>query len=774
MIKKFVEISGTGRFLNYQHNIPPVGFRTSEFEKINLIYGENGSGKTTLSLILQSLKGNNTLLTKKRAFDRTVAQTVKVLTAGTTNVLHTYQNDIWDTHKPNIEVFDIHFVNENNYTGLEIQSTHRKNLLEIIFGQQGVELKNEIQIIKDKIKNSKNLIRENTDKIELAIAKAFTAVAYSNITQDLDIDSKIFAKEAEILTARSFDIIRGKASPSNSPLIQLPFDCTSISALLSKSINTISEAYLQKFQVHKDHIGMSGKGEEWLKQGYNSIQENACPFCTRPFDESVEILEAYHQYFNEEYNALLEQLSALNVVLTSFNLEAKLLEIEAKIASNNSLMEFWKTHVTGQPALFSANSYKKEVIDAFEKVKILFESKSKNPIQAIEVSEIDSFQSLVSNLNKIIEEYNSELSTLVATITILKNSSNPNIAQLEEELKKLKAIKKRTDADIIVMCATLLRAISDNEALNSQKEVKQQQLDAYSTSVFSSYSSKINQYLQSFAPYLEIKDLSSAYVKSATEPTIQYALHINGNKIEFTDNSTLPSFKYSLSEGDKSALALAFFLTKLEVDGCLQDKTIVFDDPVSSFDLHRKTATITKLLHFGAQVKQLFVLTHNIFFAGEFWKSLNRLNINARCCKIETLGDSACIVAYNIETETLSSILKDTLAIKKFIANGAPQEEAKRSIARCLRPALESYLHLKFFDVVADDDWFGVLIGKIRDATSTDPFYRLRNQYEELNEVNEYSKRYHHRFNPSHESEPVNDSELRTFCSKTLDLIQVI
>lgn len=173
MIKKFVKISGTGKFLNYTHNTPQAGFRTTDFEKINLLYGENGSGKTTLSIILHSLKGNNQLLTKKRAFDQSVQQTVEVLTDGTPNLLHTFSNGTWDNHKPSIEIFDIHFINENIYTGLEIQTSHKKNLFEVIFGRQGVQLKTEIQDIKERIQNGNKVIKETSEKIQLAIGNVY-------------------------------------------------------------------------------------------------------------------------------------------------------------------------------------------------------------------------------------------------------------------------------------------------------------------------------------------------------------------------------------------------------------------------------------------------------------------------------------------------------------------------------------------------------------------------------------------------------------------------
>ena len=95
------------------------------------------------------------------------------------------------------------------------------------------------------------------------------------------------------------------------------------------------------------------------------------------------------------------------------------------------------------------------------------------------------------------------------------------------------------------------------------------------------------------------------------------------------------------------------------MDGNIQDKIVVFDDPVSSFDLNRKSTTIRKLIDFGQQAKQLFVLTHNIIFACEFWKSANQSSLTTQCNKIEFLVNTSCIVEFNIDTETLSSILKD-------------------------------------------------------------------------------------------------------------------
>jgi len=775
MIKKFIKISGTGKFLDYNHSSIVAPYRTTDFERINLVYGENGSGKTTLAIILKSLKDDNALLVKKRAFDRTFPQTIEVLTDVTPNPKFTYASNVWDNQYPNLEIFDIHFINENIYTGLEIQNTHKKNLFEIIFGQPGIVLKNNIQLLKERIQSGKTQIRETADKIELAIDRAYTAAAFSNLPADTDIDNKIIAKEAEITTAKGFQVIQSKSSLATVPLFNLPFEILTATSALSKSIDSISETYLQKVKEHKEHLSMDGKAEEWIKQGYEAITSDTCPFCLQPINETIEIIASYKQYFNDEYNSLLLTLSQLNSEILTFNSEAQLLQIENKISSNQNLIDFWKTHLTNSPVLTSIITQQAEIQNEFDAVKTIFTEKSSNPIQSKETITVTTFQTTIETLNTILDGFNSEILAYNTRIESLKSSTQPNLSQLELELKKLKAIKKKEDVAIATLCSNLSTFMRAVEGFVIQKDTKQQSLDAYSTSIFTNYTSKINLYLQAFAPYLEIRNLDSGYVGSSKEPMIKYALHINGNEIKFEDSITCPCFKYSLSEGDKSALALAFFLTKLEVDGNIQDKIIVFDDPVSSFDLNRKSTTINKLIAFGQQAKQLFVLSHNIIFACEFWKSANQIPLTSQCSKIEFLGNTSCIVEFNIDTETLSSILKDSIAISTFLTNGCLSDQERRGVARCLRPALESYFHLKFFDVVLPNDWLGDFISRVRTATnSTDRFFRLQSSLQELTDINDYSKKYHHRFNSNSDSEPVNDAELRNYCDRTLRLIQII
>ena len=472
MIKKFIKICGTGKFLNYNHSAVPAPHRTANFEKINLLYGENGSGKTTLSIILKSLKDNNGLLLKKISFDKTFPQTVEVLTDVTPNPKITFVDNVWDIHYPNLEIFDIYFVNENIYTGLEIQNSHKKNLFEIILGQQGIQLKNDIQQIKDKIQSCNTAIRETTEKIQIAIDEAYNADAYCLLSIDPDIVDKIAEKEREIITATNYQEIQAKTVLSEIQIFTIPYDEVILMAALSKSIDTVSDDYLLKFNERKEHLSMdAAKAEEWIKQGYEAIIDDSCPFCLRPFDATTtEIVEAYRQYFSMEYNSLLRTLSQLNLIISSFNVEAQLLQIEAKIISNQYLIEFWKNYIVSEPAIASIIEQKTKIQSAFETVQSAFKEKLHNPLHAKDTSSIVAFREIIGSLNSKIADFNLQITDYNLKIVAIKLTSPQNITHLESDLKKLRAIKKRGNAPIETLCSSLLTNKQTLGDLRSQKD----------------------------------------------------------------------------------------------------------------------------------------------------------------------------------------------------------------------------------------------------------------------------------------------------------------
>jgi hypothetical protein len=66
----------------------------------------------------------------------------------------------------------------------------------------------------------------------------------------------------------------------------------------------------------------------------------------------------------------------------------------------------------------------------------------------------------------------------------------------------------------------------------------------------------------------------------------------------------------------------------------------------------------------------------------------------------------------------------------------------------------------------------GDLIAIIRNAPSGSPLEAWQGEpFDELTDINEYSKKFHHETNPAAASEPVDDGELQSFVRRTLRMI---
>jgi wobble nucleotide-excising tRNase len=138
--------------------------------------------------------------------------------------------------------------------------------------------------------------------------------------------------------------------------------------------------------------------------------------------------------------------------------------------------------------------------------------------------------------------------------------------------------------------------------------------------------------------------------------------------------------------------------------------------------------------------------------------------------KSDNNGNSSVIVHHNIELETMTGIFKDLTVMHNFIENGISSEFDKREVIRCIRPAIEGLFRIKFYRNFKENEWLGDIIKAIRDSEKEGSFYHLTPILEELSDINDYSKSYHHS-NPNYLEIPINDEELRNYVNRTLELI---
>ena len=766
MIKKILKIKGVGKFANY--SLETTSSWNGELSKTNIIYAENGAGKTTLSDIFRSLRDNNTKIIKARkTIKDTGSQEIEILSDSGKK---TFKGNNWDNILRDIEIFDIFFVNENIYSGFEVSSTHKKTLHKFIVGAKGVELTEKINSRKTEIEKENGILREIKFKIDQYLKNVYSLEDFVNLKEDLEIDKKVTEKRKEIETAEAYEEIKNKDLLKRLSLIQLSVDLTNSRTILQKSITTISDEYLQKVELRKKELGMGSESEDWLEKGHRHIKNNICPFCLQNIDKAKEIIEAYNQYFNEEYKNLKASIFALMLDVQKINIAGEINEIEKETLKNNVLFEFWKNHIKAR--LFKGNIFtnKAEITMKFNDLIKLIEVKNKDPLEIAETKLVDKFERLLKYFNQQITNYNETIDLCNSEIQVLKEKTQVDLPKLNTELLKLKVQKQRFDKKTIELCTEYNQQNNKISELNKQKEQKQEELNKFISGIFKKYGEKTNDYLKKFGTEFEIVEArGGSYVGRSKDPTVEYKLTLSGQEILFEDDEINPCFKYTLSEGDKSSLSFAFFLAKLDLDPNLSNKIIIFDDPLSSLDSNRRTATTQQLQRINGLAKQIIILTHNTIVARKFWNEIDK----SKCKNLQIVRSTGTykISEWDLEKETSGEYFNNYFILEKYLNEGISGQQQLRNVARCIRLLLEGYLRLRFPGKFTESEWLGDFIKKIENASNGEPLSNMKPQLNELKDINDFSKKYHHSSNPNADCEAIIDAELKSFVDRTLKIV---
>ena len=274
------------------------------------------------------------------------------------------------------------------------------------------------------------------------------------------------------------------------------------------------------------------------------------------------------------------------------------------------------------------------------------------------------------------------------------------------------------------------------------------------------YIDKINEYLSKICPDFRITNLNRK-----RNNLFVYNLDIKGHVVR-EDGMGVP-LKHTLSEGEKNALALSFFLANLSIDKQLSNKIVVFDDPISSLDSNRRQFTLNELVRISRKCAQFFLLSHDMLFVRDFAEKREEV-LTLRICNN---GNTSYIVDFNVDKATRTGIIKDLMTIQEFILNPNVSNNEMRDVVRCIRPILEGFFRIKYYGRWKEDEWLGDFIKAIRNANKNDDLYAQKQNLEDLEDLNDYSKRYHHS-NPSYMEENINSNELQTMCKLTLNLLK--
>jgi wobble nucleotide-excising tRNase len=794
MINKVENLVSIGKFRNYQATGPV------NFKKLTLIYGDNGGGKTTLTSVFRSLTTNNPEIIRSRiSTNHTTAQAAQISQLGTPNVFYTLGANGWTNQFPDIEIFDIHFVNDNIYSGFDFNDKHRKQLHQFVIGAQGVAIQNQIE--------QNKIAKTNSRQTQTDIETQLIQQVGNNLTNELintfliipaaqanGIDQQITNAETALVSANANAIIQTLQPLSAITKITTGVDFTSLIEDLQSTSQTIQNAALETlFSQHCQNLSantLTGS-ENWLQRGFAYVESKqstdepniTCPFCKQDIDINSDILKAYASKFNADFNALAQRLKAHLLSLQNFNLEAAIQAINNINQTNIARITSWTPHLpnTIQSPVFNIIDNEANLRTEFQNLIESVQQKMENPTVAGTTAPATVFQTSGQTINANIESYNQTVEIYNTAITTFR-SSIKTVATAQLEVDRLKRIKKRFETPIDTLCNQLTTEKQTLKALETAYTQLSQQQQAAATAFFTNYQTQINHYLGNiFRTHFRIDNVVHIAPRGrATQSQIGYKLTIDGNDISFIPNQPFNA-KECLSEGDKSTIALAFFLSKLDIDPNKQNKILIFDDPLSSLDTNRRAYTIGIIRALFQQLKQVVVLSHNEYFLHEIGKDIG----TAQKCTLRITEDFAAN-ASKIEICDLDELVKIEYfkhieRLEAFRSN--PDINLKDSVLGWLRNVLEAHLRFKFYKEIRSmtgQQTFGRLITFLNQfpVTFRDNANRI-DIISKLNLINGVSWKSHHGDpNPDYTALGMNPNtitvaELDNLIQDTLNLIEI-
>ncbi|MFZ5685717.1 MAG: AAA family ATPase, partial [Pseudomonadota bacterium] len=606
-LKKFTSIQNVGRF----HNASAAG--DVEFRKLTLIYGENGRGKTTLCAILRSLQsGEAGHINGRRTLGSAGNPSVKILLDAPTP-LTAFQGGAWNQTLPALAIFDQQFVSENVYLGDGVGTEQKRNLYKVIVGQDAVGKAQRMDQLVADIRKSASSIRDATKAVESHLVPGLKVQEFVDAEPDPEIDAKIKTLEGDILDA-SATVILAKSTPFG--VIALPPKPVGIADQLAATIESVSSSVEQQLRDHIARHKMGAGGQAWLAQGLEYSPDAGCPWCGQDLPPSG-IVNAYRVIFSEAYRLLKDRVTAQGKAIAAEFDALKVNFALQPLGDRQKSIELWKPLCDFvAPEAPTEEDAQRIVANYREQLLRIFRLKHQAPLEPITLDdEARMAEEAFDELARSIASYNAKAEAANATIQVRQSQLQAmNVGGAKAELEKLKALKKRHEPQLSTLCGRLAALLETKTNQETERDAIKADLDAHSSDVVERYQDAINRYLDLFNAGFLIAKVDHNYVGGVNA---SYHLVINRVLVPLGDERTpmdRPSFKNTLSAGDKSTLALALFLAQLENDPARSQRVVVFDDPFNSQDSFRRNQTAIEIVRVIPRVAQVVVLSHDARF----------------------------------------------------------------------------------------------------------------------------------------------------------------
>jgi wobble nucleotide-excising tRNase len=738
------------------------------FDMFNLVYAENGRGKTTLADLFRSLgNGDATIVTNRQRLGAThLPHAILALDGGGAC---TFQNGAWSAGAPAMAVFDDHFVAENVCSGVAIETGHRQNLHELILGAQGVALSGELQRHVAAVEEHNRNLRLRDDAIPAAAKGGLTTEKFCALKADPKIDEKIHDAERALAAARAAE--RVGAEPEYLAVTLPEFDLDALQQTLSRDLSGLDREAAAKVQAHIATLG--ARGEQWVSEGMNLVRaggqgetEGDCPFCEQPLSGSA-VIAHYRAYFSAGYTELKAELAAASRALNSQHSGEVMAVFERNVRVMGERREFWSQFAKMPAFAVDTAAVARAWKAAREAAVALLAKKLAAPLDAVAVD---------AAAREKVDAYNRECQAVDAAVQPLlqqnheialvkEKARTADVTTLAAELGRLTTIKRRFSPAVATVCDAYLAEKAAKKTTEAARDAARDALEQYRRTIFPAYQATINDYLGRFGAGFRLADVGSVNTRAGSSAT--YSVLINNQPVGLT-SETGPSFRNTLSAGDRNTLALAFFFASLEQDPNLANKIVVIDDPMSSLDDHRTLVTVEEVVKMSRRVTQTVVLSHSKLFLLSLWKSGPK---NSRAAmRISRAQNGSAFEVWRANEDSVTEHDRRYNRVQAYITASNPA--AERTVAADLRPMLEAWARVAYPIEFPPEEMLGGFINRCEQVAGTANQVMKQADIDELRGLTNYANLFHHDTNPTFETEHINDQQLAQFATRTLRFIR--
>lgn len=669
MITQLQYLKNFGAYNNYNR---PAGL--ANFAIKNIIYGWNYSGKTTLSRLFQVLEAG--------LINPDFSEVDFSFTTADGNVIN---KSNFQHSGLNVRVFNSDFVEKNlSWNGLDFEPI-------LLLGEDSIQAEKEIEEFERKVdrcrkgyaKNKKslsdlekNIADKKTSlakqiKTILSLVESFTATNVNSIlvkqNQNPKIEYRISASEHEAL-------LNIATTANHNRLLPIIF-------LLPKTLSLdFWSAYnelITKTPQLSNVIDMLVKNPEiskWVESGLHLHENlNKCNFCENTIHP--ERMQKLREHFSKDLVDYRKKLMSLSV-------DIEKLYLNDSIIKNNFYPDF--------------RDRAGELTSNYENIKNIFNSyldsinksikdKINSPFESTSVIQYD--EEIVYKVNDLYKSIND----LIAKNNIVANNFESEKKSAIDKLKNHYVAKFSSEENLEKV---------DKKSIRYERN-------------FNFFYTLGNNYKASISELKSTINLASMG-KDEVNKNISHLLGANNLQIKVVAKDNIDRFqlfrgeniaKY-LSDGEKTAIALSFYIAKLKEIKDFSKVVCYIDDPISSLDSNHifQVNAIIREVFFKQKTEteweflagQLFLSTHNF----EFFNLLRQLPLAKQTefyhTKRLTESNSTfialpkSITKYSSEYHYLYNVIK-----KFYISEDKTDIEVLLAIPNALRRFLELYTYLK-------------------------------------------------------------------------------